>query len=77
MDGRLSTCNGDLDDCYSAPKVGNFSIISLNKKIRTDSMDKLFQTAEWAHTTNIYEVNVRQYTAEGSFNAFAKELPRL
>lgn len=26
---------------------------------------------------NIYEVNVRQYTAEGTFNAFAKHLPRL
>lgn len=25
----------------------------------------------------IYEVNVRQYTPEGTFNAFAKELPRL
>lgn len=32
---------------------------------------------EWAHTTNIYEVNVRQYTKEGTFNAFAKDLPRL
>lgn len=32
---------------------------------------------EWIHTTNIYEVNVRQYTLEGTFNAFAKELPRL
>ncbi len=27
--------------------------------------------------TNIYEVNVRQYTPEGTFNAFAKHLPRL
>jgi len=32
---------------------------------------------EWAHNTNIYEVNVRQYTPEGTFNAFADELPRL
>ncbi|MEI9808151.1 MAG: alpha-amylase family glycosyl hydrolase [Bacteroidota bacterium] len=40
-------------------------------------MNKPFQTVDWAHTTNIYEVNVRQYTAEGTFNAFAKELPRL
>lgn len=31
----------------------------------------------WAHTTNIYEVNIRQYTKEGTFNAFAKHLPRL
>lgn len=31
----------------------------------------------WIHTTNIYEVNVRQYTAEGTFAAFEKHLPRL
>jgi glycosidase len=36
-----------------------------------------FQTVAWARTTNIYEVNVRQYTAEGTFRAFARELPRL
>jgi glycosidase len=29
------------------------------------------------HNANIYEENVRQYTPEGTFNAFAKELPRL
>ncbi|MBW7674883.1 alpha-amylase family glycosyl hydrolase [Chryseobacterium chendengshani] len=33
--------------------------------------------AEWKHTTNIYEVNLRQYTKEGSFKAFEKEMPRL
>ena len=32
---------------------------------------------DWIHSTNIYEVNVRQYTQEGTFNAFVKELPRL
>jgi glycosidase len=32
---------------------------------------------EWMYNTNIYEVNVRQYTKEGTFNAFAKHLPRL
>jgi alpha-amylase len=31
----------------------------------------------WSYTTNIYEVNVRQYTAEGTFAAFQKHLPRL
>jgi alpha-amylase len=36
-----------------------------------------FQPVEWINTTNIYEVNLRQYTYESSFNAFAKELPRL
>ncbi len=32
---------------------------------------------DWKHNTNIYEVNVRQYTQEGTFKAFQKELPRL
>jgi alpha-amylase len=36
-----------------------------------------FKTVEWAHGTNIYEVNLRQYTREGTLNAFAQELPRL
>lgn len=35
------------------------------------------QTVTWAKASNIYEVNIRQYTTEGTFNAFAKHLPRL
>ncbi len=41
-------------------------------------MEKIgYKKADWINSTNIYEVNLRQYTIEGSFNAFAKELPRL
>jgi alpha-amylase len=36
-----------------------------------------FNPPEWTHSTNIYEVNIRQYTKEGTFKAFSKELPRL
>ncbi|GAB2823599.1 alpha-amylase family glycosyl hydrolase [Ferruginibacter profundus] len=36
-----------------------------------------YKKAGWINTTNVYEVNVRQYNKEGTFNAFAKELPRL
>lgn len=36
-----------------------------------------FSTIDWAKNSNIYEVNIRQYTAEGTFTAFAKHLPRL
>jgi glycosidase len=35
------------------------------------------QHPKWSYSTNIYEVNVRQYTPEGTFKAFAKHLPRL
>ncbi|RYZ24107.1 MAG: DUF3459 domain-containing protein [Chitinophagaceae bacterium] len=31
----------------------------------------------WINNGNIYEVNVRQYTPEGTFKAFEKHLPRL
>ena len=37
----------------------------------------VFKPAAWVHSTNIYEVNLRQYTTEGTFAAFAKHLPRL
>jgi glycosidase len=40
-------------------------------------MSKDFKTVDWACTTNIYEVNVRQYSDEGTFNAFAGQLNRL
>ena len=40
-------------------------------------MSATFQTPSWVHHTNIYEVNIRQYTPEGTFNAFAKSLSRL
>jgi cyclomaltodextrinase / maltogenic alpha-amylase / neopullulanase len=32
---------------------------------------------EWSKNATIYEVNVRQYTPEGTFTAFEKHLPRL
>ena len=40
-------------------------------------MHDRFTPVHWAHHTNIYEVNIRQYTAEGTLNAFARHLPRL
>lgn len=37
----------------------------------------VFKPVEWSLQANIYEVNTRQYTPEGTFNAFATHLPRL
>ncbi len=47
-----------------------------------DSNDKLMDntvlnTTLWTHQTNVYEVNLRQYSAEGTLNAFTQQLPRL
>lgn len=33
--------------------------------------------SEWLKQANIYEVNIRQYTPEGTFSAFSNHLPRL
>ncbi|MFT3822336.1 MAG: alpha-amylase family glycosyl hydrolase [Chitinophagaceae bacterium] len=40
-------------------------------------MKKLFTPVDWSMNTNLYEVNVRQYTQQGTFSAFAEHLPRL
>jgi alpha-amylase len=49
-----------------------------NEKNKTNTiMMNRFKAVDWAHSTNIYEVNVRQYTTEGTFNAFAQHLPGL
>lgn len=36
-----------------------------------------FETVDWARQTSIYEVNIRQCTPAGTFQAFMAELPRL
>jgi alpha-amylase len=36
-----------------------------------------FHPVSWSRDSNIYEVNIRQYTTEGSFRAFGEHLPRL
>ena len=32
---------------------------------------------DWSKNANLYEVNIRQYTPEGTFDAFSRHLPRL
>lgn len=40
-------------------------------------MSIAFPIISWGNGTNIYEVNVRQYTKEGSLEAFTRHIPRL
>ncbi len=35
------------------------------------------QPPEWSVNANIYEVNIRQFSEEGTFNAFTEDIPRL
>ncbi|NJD22355.1 MAG: alpha-amylase [Melioribacter sp.] len=48
------------------------NITSLNPKD-----EKLVKHPSWSVNTTIYEVNVRQYTPDGTFKAFALSLPKL
>jgi len=56
--------------CTNSPK----------EKSDSESMDKqedAVSHTEWSKNATIYEVNIRQYTPEGTFNAFSESLPRL
>lgn len=50
----------------------HFGVSSQNKPYTTP-----LQTVEWSKNASIYEVNVRQFSKEGTFKALEKELPRL
>ena len=54
-----------------------FSCKSKKTESTANSQKKSIAHPEWIMQGNIYEVNIRQYTTEGTFNAFAKNLDRL
>lgn len=66
---------------YAAIVLSLFAACSTYKKATTKPNSVTMQTIstppEWIQNTNIYEVNLRQYTKEGTFSAFANALPRL
>jgi len=58
--------------------VFTFSLVSCRtNKVSNVEMGQINGHPAWMMQGNIYEVNVRQYTPEGTFNAFAKHLDRL
>ena len=40
-------------------------------------MSAAFRPVDWISSSNVYEVNLRQYTQQGTIAAFAHEMPRL
>ncbi len=52
-------------------------VAGCNNDSKEKSAMKNSKSVDWAHYTNIYEVNIRQYTPEGTFNAFAPHMERL
>jgi glycosidase len=47
-----------------------------NMTKKTETYEKP-RVPDWHKNANVYEVNLRQYTAEGTYKAFTKHLPRL
>jgi len=47
-----------------------------SKQLKNKQPNKM-EHVEWSKNANIYEVNIRQYTPEGTINAFREHLPRL
>ncbi|MEO8819514.1 MAG: alpha-amylase family glycosyl hydrolase [Ginsengibacter sp.] len=60
--------------------IGSYSFSAAQKSIPLDNVGTeatTFSHPAWTEQSNIYEVNVRQYSKEGTFKAFEKSLPRL
>lgn len=55
----------------------NATEISEDNTTAEDTKETLRPMPNWADTAIIYEVNVRQYTKEGTFDAFSQHLTRL
>ncbi|MFT4758627.1 MAG: alpha-amylase [Paraglaciecola sp.] len=66
----ITSCNSTDSTQHS----GQNKETTMTKKKET--LDKP-RVPEWHKNANIYEVNLRQYTAEGTYKAFTKHLPRL
>ncbi len=53
------------------------ALITLLCSLSIQAEEKQYPHLEWTRQANIYEVNIRQYTKEGTITAFEKQLPRL
>jgi alpha-amylase len=57
--------------CQSLKRQGK----TVNASVEEGSVSSV--SPAWVRQSNVYEVNVRQYTTEGTFRAFRQALPRL
>lgn len=68
----------DVNGYSSSPPPPDFDkATTVQDPVSADNDPTNHTVVNWAKSAVIYEVNTRQYTQEGTFNAFAKHLPRL
>ncbi|MBI4645460.1 MAG: alpha-amylase [Bacteroidia bacterium] len=54
------------------------SVLNNNENIKEmDTVRNVKTVPEWTKNASIYEVNIRQFTEQGTFKAFEKHLPRI
>jgi glycosidase len=62
--------------CFNSCRNGKQSDIAMKTNIPLAGYSEVVNQ-DWVKNAVIYEVNIRQYTPEGTFNAFSQHLPRL
>lgn len=66
-----------LSSCNNLPASPEDSPKNMNETAAADSSTFQKTTPDWSKQATIYEVNIRQYTPEGTINAFIPHLDRL
>ena len=72
----LAGCQSVPEDVYTTSPTETVSISPVTEATETEPVELRYQV-EWAKDAVIYEVNVRQYTKEGTFAAFSEHLQTL
>jgi glycosidase len=67
-----AVCSGYLNSCKNGKQTNMETGIKTPLAGYSEVVNQ-----DWVRNAVIYEVNIRQYTPEGTFNAFAEHLPRL
>jgi cyclomaltodextrinase / maltogenic alpha-amylase / neopullulanase len=57
--------------------LSSFNTKAIDSENQMDSISIKKTAPQWTKNANIYEVNTRQYTPQGTFKAFQQHLPRL
>ncbi|MDY0199081.1 MAG: alpha-amylase family glycosyl hydrolase [Tenuifilaceae bacterium] len=74
----VRTANSKIKNlAFALLLCATLSFASCNPNVKTKDEPFKVEHVDWVYNATIYEVNIRQYTPEGTFAAFEEHLPRL
>ncbi|NWJ51676.1 MAG: alpha-amylase [Bacteroidetes bacterium] len=76
MNPYFKRLRGRISSVIFITATATFALIACKNATKTTAVIPI-QHPDWSYDATIYEVNVRQYTPEGTFKAFETQLPRL